>query len=281
MAGMTITSTTASTNIVATATSISTVLRLSAVLSLLKSYPRYLSLWLDKTGTLTMGKMTLDGSIGDFQPVVGLGINALVEPASVSPITASEDINALATTSSEPTASSGTTNIFSAINGVYSGHICLADTLKPSAPAAVGIPAENVYADVSPDQEHALIKKFQAAGEVVAMVGEGINDSPALATADIGIAMASGTDVAMEAADIVLMRPNDLMDIPGAVALAKEIFGRIKLNLAWARGYNLVGLPFAIGVFLPWGMHLHPMAAGAAMAASSVSVVGSSLLLKF
>ncbi|OAF54290.1 hypothetical protein VC83_09360 [Pseudogymnoascus destructans] len=84
MAGMTITSTTASTNIVATATSISTVLRLSAVLSLLKSYPRYLSLWLDKTGTLTMGKMTLDGSIGDFQPVVGLGINALVEPASVS-----------------------------------------------------------------------------------------------------------------------------------------------------------------------------------------------------
>ncbi|KFY70513.1 hypothetical protein V499_09110, partial [Pseudogymnoascus sp. VKM F-103] len=228
----------------------------------------------------------VDGSIGDFQPVVGLGINALVEPASASrtryrvligsvrflrshsvdvpksAITASEDINALATTSSKPTGSSGTTNIFTAIDGIYTGHICLADTLKPSAAAAVaalhrmriktaivtgdqrstalavaravGIPAEHVYAGVSPDQKQELIKKFQAAGEVVAMVGDGINDSPALATADIGIAMASGTDVAMEAADIVLMRPNDLMDVPGAIALAKGIFGRIKLNLAWA-----------------------------------------------
>ncbi|KFX90205.1 hypothetical protein V490_06596 [Pseudogymnoascus sp. VKM F-3557] len=275
----------------------------------------------------------VDGSIGDFQPVVGLGINALVEPASASrtryrvligsvkflrshdvdvpksAITASEDINSLATSSSKPTASSGTTNIFTAIDGVYTGHICLADSLKPSSPAAiaalhrmriktaivtgdqrstalavaraVGIPAEHVYAGVSPDQKQALIKQFQDAGEVVAMVGDGINDSPALATADIGIAMASGTDVAMEAADIVLMRPNEMMDVPVAIALAKGIFGRIKLNLAWACGYNLIGLPFAMGLFLPWGMHLHPMAAGAAMAASSVSVVGSSLLLKF
>lgn len=93
--------------------------------------------------------------------------------------------------------------------------------------------------------------------------------------------MAGGTDVAMEAADVVLMRPNDLMDIPASIQLARSIFSRIKLNLSWACGYNVIGLPFAMGVFLPFGYHLHPMAAGAAMAASSVSVVASSLLLKF
>jgi Cu+-exporting ATPase len=77
------------------------------------------------------------------------------------------------------------------------------------------------------------------------------------------------------------MRPNDLMDIPASIQLARSIFNRIKLNLSWACGYNIIGLPFAMGFFLPFGWHLHPMAAGAAMAASSVSVVGSSLLLKF
>ena len=230
-----------------------------------------------------------------------------------SAIAASEEINSRAAAASKSSSSSsksaGTTNIFIAIDGQFAGHLCLADTIKEGAAAtisvlhrmgiktaivtgdqrstavavakAVGISPDNVYAGVSPDQKQAIVMQLQTAGEIVAMVGDGINDSPALATADVGIAMSSGTDVAMEAADVVLMRPNNLMDIPASLNLARSIFGRIKLNLAWACLYNIVGLPFAMGIFLPLGLHLHPMAAGAAMAASSVSVVVSSLLLKF
>lgn len=202
----------------------------------------------------------------------------------------------------------GITTIYVAIDGLYAGYVSLSDALKPTAVAAVAalqrmgletflvtgdqlssalaiarlvhIPPANVHAGVSPDQKQQIVRDLQRTGARVAMVGDGINDSPALATADVGIAMATGTDVAMEAADIVLMRPDDLLDVAAALHLARTIFRRIKLNLLWACAYNVVGLPFAMGFFLPLGWHMHPMAAGAAMAASSVSVVGSSLLLK-
>lgn len=277
---------------------------------------------------------TIEGSVGDFAAAVGRGISAVVEPASSSgrtrynvlvgnvkflrennvnvsqeAIDASESINKNAS-SGKSGDSAGTTNIFIAIDGEYAGHLCLSDTIKEGAAAAiavlqqrmgvkvamvtgdqpstahavaaaVGIPEDCVHAGVSPDQKQIIVRQMREQGEVVAMVGDGINDSPALATADVGIAMSSGTDVAMEAADVVLMRPNELMDIPAALHLSRSIFNRIKGNLAWACAYNVIGLPFAMGIFLPFGYHLHPMAAGAAMALSSVSVVVSSLLLKF
>ncbi|KAJ8130162.1 hypothetical protein O1611_g3469 [Lasiodiplodia mahajangana] len=260
---------------------------------------------------------TLEGSVGDFRAVIGRGVDATVEPATSAkrtryrrpPWKILRKSTRRQTPPKKSSLSAGTTNIFIAIDGVYAGHLCLADTIKDGAAVAiaalhrmgiktaivtgdqqstalavasqVGIAAENVFAGVSPDQKQEIILQFKEKGECVAMVGDGINDSPALATADVGIAMASGTDVAMEAADVVLMRPNQLMDVPAALCLARTIFTRIKLNLAWACVYNIIGLPFAMGIFLPLGFHLHPMAAGAAMATSSVSVVVSSLLLKF
>ncbi|OAX83939.1 hypothetical protein ACJ72_01705 [Emergomyces africanus] len=205
----------------------------------------------------------------------------------------------------------GATVIHVAIDGKYAGTITLQDTLKPTAAAAVaalhrmgfttslitgdalstalsvasavGIPSSSVHASVNPSEKQSIIASLQEnPSTIVAMVGDGINDSPALATASVGIALASGTDVAIEAADIVLMRPDDLLSVPASLCLARSIFRRIKLNLLWACMYNAIGIPFAMGLFLPFGgISLHPMAAGAAMAASSVSVVVSSLLLKF
>ncbi|KAI9848273.1 MAG: hypothetical protein M1837_000537 [Sclerophora amabilis] len=235
----------------------------------------------------------------------GISIPAEADPDSPDS-SASTITSDAASTSKTP---SGTTVIFIAIDNNYAGCLSLSDTLKSTAAATitalhrlhiatslvtgdqlstahhiaslVGIPRSHVHAGVSPDQKQHIVRDLQARGETVAMVGDGINDSPALATANVGIAMSSGTDVAMEAADIVLMRPLDLLDIPASLHLARTIFRRIKLNLVWACAYNVIGLPFAMGFFLPLGLHLHPMAAGGAMAFSSVSVVCSSLLLKF
>jgi Cu+-exporting ATPase len=285
----------------------------------------------------------LDGSVGDFEAVVGKGIASWVE-ASISrqrhrilvgnlAYLRSEDVEISAPTqqaqdenpesSSESLqsphpnklTSAGTTTIHVAIDGSYAGRILLSDTLKPSARATilalrrlgvgasivtgdalapalvvarqVGIPPEDVHAGCTPADKQALLEDLQrpkeegGKGEVVAMVGDGINDSPALATAAVGIALSSGTDVAMEAASIVLMNTQDLLSVPAALHLSNYIFTRIRMNLVWACGYNVIGLPFAMGFFLPWGYSIHPMAAGAAMAFSSVSVVASSLALRW
>jgi Cu+-exporting ATPase len=206
----------------------------------------------------------------------------------------------------EALAAEGKTAIYLALGGRALGVLAAADVLKPEAAAVVAelkrrglhvamltgdnrataeaiarrAGVDRVLAEVLPDAKAREIETLQAEGRRVAMVGDGINDAPALARADVGIAMGSGTDVAIEAADITLMR-GDLRGVLAAIDLSRRTIRIVRENLAWAFGYNVVLIPVAAGVLYPlWGLLLSPILAGAAMAFSSVSVVTNSLRLK-
>jgi Cu+-exporting ATPase len=207
---------------------------------------------------------------------------------------------------SDQLAEEGKTPMYIAINDNIAGIIAVADTVKANSKKAVDrlhrmgievamitgdnkgtaaaiakqVGIDRVLAEVLPQDKANEVKKLQAEGKVVAMVGDGINDAPALAQANIGIAIGSGTDVAMESADIVLMR-SDLMDVPTAIQLSKSTIRNIKQNLFWAFGYNTLGIPVAMGLLhIFGGPLLNPMLAAAAMSLSSVSVLTNALRLK-
>jgi len=153
------------------------------------------------------------------------------------------------------------------------------DNKRTAAAIAKNLGIKNVLAEVLPEQKASEVKKLQEQGRKVAMVGDGINDSPALAQADLGIAMGSGTDIAMETGGIVLVK-NDLRDVVTAIKLSRATVNKIHQNMFFALFFNVIGIPIAARAFMHWGLILRPELAGLAMAFSSVSVVTNSLLLK-
>lgn len=204
-------------------------------------------------------------------------------------------------------AAQGKTPLYFVRAGELLGCIAVADTVKPTSREAIGklqamglrvlmvtgdnqataeairaqVGVDEAVAQVLPQDKEAVIRKLQLEGHIVAMVGDGINDAPALARADIGIAIGAGTDIAIEAADMVLIK-SDLLDVAKAICLSRSVMTNIKENLFWAFIYNAVGIPFAAGVFYTaFGWLLNPLIAAAAMSCSSVSVVTNALRLRF
>lgn len=254
-------------------------------------------------------------SAQNFHTTPGRGVSASVEDDQVVLGTVDwmvqhdVEIDETAQSKAQALALNGKTVVYVGVGGKIAGLIAVQDQLRSDAKQTVerlhrmglqvtlmtgdnafaaeaiarslGLAPKNVLANVQPDEKGKAIAQLQQQGQLVAMVGDGINDAPALAQADVGIALHSGTDVAIETAGIVLMRDR-LNDVVESIHLSQATFNKIRQNLFWAFAYNLLGIPVAAGVLLPgFGIVLSPATAGAFMAFSSVSVVTNSLLLRY
>ncbi|WP_431689878.1 heavy metal translocating P-type ATPase [Peptostreptococcus anaerobius] len=248
--------------------------------------------------------------IEDFDSITGMGIRARIAGDRVMlgniKLMDGLDIDSDILKNSNILAKQGKTPMFLAINDDLAAVIYVSDTIKDTSKRAVDllhsmgikvamitgdnrdtamaiasqVGIDKVYAQVLPSEKSDVVKELQGTGEFVAMVGDGINDAPALAVSDVGIAIGNGTDVAIESADIVLMK-NDPSDVANAIKLSRETIKNIKQNLGWAFIYNILGIPFAAGIaHIFGGPLLNPMIAAAAMSMSSVSVVTNALRLR-
>lgn len=247
----------------------------------------------------------------DFVSVTGKGVQGRVDHRTVAlgNLAMMEDLGVAPgdlVARSEAMRSEGQTVMFVAVDGISAGIIGVADPIKASTPEAIAalhaegirvvmltgdskttaeavartLGIDEVMAEVLPDQKAAAVRRFQEEGRVVAMAGDGINDAPALAQAHVGIAMGTGTDVAMESAGVTLIK-GDLRVIVRARVLSRATMANIKQNLVFAFGYNTLGIPIAAGLLYPFfGLLLSPMIAAAAMSLSSVSVIGNALRLR-
>ena len=259
------------------------------------------------------GKMGLSyPEVEDFSIIAGRGVSACIDGrtclAGNALLMAEEGIGAGTVDSlSSAYASEGRTPLFFARDGELLGMVAVADTVRPSSRKAVSslrrmgvgtvmltgdnrltavsvakdLDLDEVVSDVLPQDKEAFVRGLQEKGRCVMMVGDGINDAPALARADVGVAIGAGTDIAVESADVVLVK-DSLLDVVSAIALSRSVMRNIHQNLFWAFFYNIIGIPLAAGVFYPsLGLLLSPMIGSAAMSLSSVCVVTNALRLRF
>lgn len=276
------------------------ILRLAASLEKLSEHPLAASIIAEAEA-----REVKTEKVSDFESVTGVGVKGRIDGKMVE-IGKAKNITEDLVTQSDKLRSEGQTVMFLTVDGKVAGLIGVADAIKPSAKEAIaGLHRQNisvvmmtgdnrltadavakelgidqVFAEVMPEDKAAKVKELQSQGKIVAMAGDGVNDAPALAQANVGIAFASGTDVAIESADITLLKP-DLSGILKARNLSRATMKNIRQNLFFAFVYNVVGVPIAAGVLYPFlGILLSPMIASAAMTFSSVSVIVNALRLR-